>query len=70
MAEYERLPDGGFRLTKHNCTLERVVAQFPQICQQEIAWFSEALGVSAEEIHSRAKGAPQCIFRIGAQAGP
>lgn len=67
MARYEQLPDGSFCLAKHNCTLKRVTAQFPQICQQEEVWFSEALGVPVVRTDSRAKGAPQCTFRIEAK---
>jgi predicted ArsR family transcriptional regulator len=70
MARYERLPDGSFCLTKYNCTLKRISAQFPQICQQEQAWFSEALGVSVEMTRSRVKGALQCTFRIEAKGVP
>jgi predicted ArsR family transcriptional regulator len=64
MCEYEQLEDGSFVLTEHNCPVDCVARQHPQLCGQEIALYEDLLGVSLVRDTTIAKGDLCCSYRI------
>ena len=49
LAEAEKLPDGSWRITEHNCAILTVAHGFSQACSSELAFIRDALpgGISA-----------------------
>lgn len=64
MCEYEQLPDGSFVLTVHNCPVDCVAHQYPQLCTQEMELYQEMLGVTFVRESSIAQGDIYCRYRI------
>jgi predicted ArsR family transcriptional regulator len=66
MCEYEQLEDGSFLLTEHNCPVDCVARQHPQLCEQEIQLYEDVLGVPLIRDTTIAKGGLCCSYRIPA----
>ena len=66
MCDYEQLEDGSFLLTEHNCPVDCVARQHPQICAQEIELYQNLLGVPLVREKTMAQGDHCCRYRIPA----
>jgi predicted ArsR family transcriptional regulator len=64
LAEARRLKDGSFRLRQRNCPVENVAVSHPQVCQEEMRVYSEALQCEVVRECRIADGAEVCEFRV------
>ena len=64
MAEVESAPGGGLRLCQHNCTVEHLAAELPDLCTSEAALFERLLGTRVEREATVVNGAVRCVTRI------
>jgi DeoR family suf operon transcriptional repressor len=73
LADVERLDDGGWRITEHNCAILSVATGFRQACSSEIAFIRDALpGARVERVAHLMDGAHVCAYEVrpaGAGAG-
>src|SRR5215211_1027531 len=63
MAEVESAPDG-LRLCQHNCTVEHLAAELPDLCTSEAELFERLLGTQVEREATVVDGAVRCVTRI------
>jgi predicted ArsR family transcriptional regulator len=63
MAEVEPA-DGGLRLCQHNCTVEHLAAELPDLCTSEAELFERLLGTRVERETTIVDGAVRCETRI------
>jgi predicted ArsR family transcriptional regulator len=63
MAEVEPA-DGGLRLCQHNCTVEHLAAELPDLCTSEAELFERLLGTRVERETTIVDGAVRCVTRI------
>jgi predicted ArsR family transcriptional regulator len=66
MTAYERLEDGSFVLTEHNCPVDCVAREHVQLCGQEIRLYEDLLGVPVQRDSTIAAGDTCCRYRIPA----
>jgi predicted ArsR family transcriptional regulator len=66
MCEYERLADGTFVLIEHNCPVDCIAREHPQLCRQEIRLYEDLLGVPLQRDLTIAEGENCCRYRIPA----
>lgn len=66
MCASECLPDGSYVLTEHNCPVDCIAREHPQLCSQEIMLYEELLGVPLQRDQTIATGALCCRYRIPA----
>ena len=64
MAEVESAPGGGLRLCQHNCTVEHLAAELPDLCTSEAELFERLLGTRVEREATVVDGAVRCVTRI------
>ena len=65
LAEAERLPDGSWRITEHNCAILTVANGFSQACSSELAFIRDALpGATVERVAHLMDGAHVCAYRV------
>jgi predicted ArsR family transcriptional regulator len=64
MAEVESAPDG-LRLCQHNCTVEHLAAELPDLCTSEAELFERLLRTPVEREATIVDGAVRCVTRIG-----
>jgi DeoR family suf operon transcriptional repressor len=65
LAEAERLPDGSWRITEHNCAILTVAHGFSQACTSELAFIREALpGADVRRVAHIMDGAHVCAYVI------
>jgi predicted ArsR family transcriptional regulator len=69
MAEVEPVP-GGLRLCQHNCTVEHLATDLPDLCTSEAELFERLLGAPVERETTIVDGAVRCVTRVdlGAKA--
>ncbi len=58
----------GEQLCQHHCPVGHVAARFPQLCEEETAVFTEALGTYAQRLATIAHGDSACTTFIPAAA--
>jgi predicted ArsR family transcriptional regulator len=63
MAEVEHV-DGGLRLCQHNCTVEHLATELPDLCTSEAELFERLLGTRVERETTIVDGAVRCETRI------
>jgi predicted ArsR family transcriptional regulator len=63
MAEVEPV-DGGLRLCQHNCTVEHLATELPDLCTSEAELFERLLGTQVERETTIVDGAVRCETRI------
>jgi predicted ArsR family transcriptional regulator len=63
MAEVEP-GDGGLRLCQHNCTVEHLATELPDLCTSEAALFERLLGTRVQREATIVDGAVRCVTRI------
>jgi DeoR family suf operon transcriptional repressor len=65
LADVERLEDGGWRITEHNCAILSVATGFRQACSSEIAFIRDALpGSRVERVAHLMDGAHVCAYEV------
>jgi DeoR family suf operon transcriptional repressor len=65
LAEAERLPDGSWRITEHNCAILTVAHGFSQACSSELAFIREALpGAKVQRVAHLMDGAHVCAYVV------
>jgi DeoR family suf operon transcriptional repressor len=71
LAEAERLPDGTWRITEHNCAILTVAHGFSQACTSELAFIREALpGADVRRVAHIMDGAHVCAYVISPPSSP
>jgi DeoR family suf operon transcriptional repressor len=69
LAEAERLGDGSWRITEHNCAILTVAHGFSQACTSELAFIREALpGASVQRVAHLMDGAHVCAYVVSPPA--
>ena len=56
--------DGGLRLCQHNCTVEHLATELPDLCASEAELFERLLGTRVERETTIVDGAVRCQTRI------
>jgi predicted ArsR family transcriptional regulator len=64
MAEVEQAPGGGLRLCQHNCTVEHLASELPDLCASEAELFERLLGTTVQRETTIAGGGVRCVARI------
>ena len=65
LADVERLEDGGWRITEHNCAILTVATGFAQACSSELAFIKEALpGTTVVLVAHLMDGAHVCAYEV------
>lgn len=64
LAETRKLKDGSIRLRQRNCPTEKVATSYPQLCEQELRAYSEALNCQVLLECRIVEGATVCEFKI------
>ena len=65
LADVERLDDGGWRITEHNCAILSVATGFRQACSSEIGFIRDALpGARVERVAHLMDGAHVCAYEV------
>lgn len=67
MCEYEQCTDGSYMISVHNCPLDCVAREYPQLCVQEMELFQELLGMPMIRDANIAEGDLQCRYYIPMQ---
>jgi len=69
LAEAERLSDGSWRITEHNCAILTVAHGFSQACTSELAFIREALpGATVRRVAHLMDGAHVCAYVVSPPA--
>ncbi|MGC8873582.1 MAG: helix-turn-helix transcriptional regulator [Chloroflexia bacterium] len=58
------LGQGGYLLTEHHCTVGKVAARFPELCEEERKCLADLLQATVERRQCRALGDRACSFLI------
>ncbi len=65
LADAERLPNGSWRITEHNCAILTVAHGFSQACSSELSFIRDALpGAKVERVAHIMDGAHVCAYLI------
>jgi DeoR family suf operon transcriptional repressor len=65
LADAERLEDGRWRITEHNCAILTVAHGFSQACSSELSFIRDALpGATVERVAHLMDGAHVCAYLI------
>ena len=65
LADAERLADGSWRITEHNCAILTVAHGFSQACASELAFIREALpGATVRRVAHLMDGAHVCAYVV------
>jgi DeoR family suf operon transcriptional repressor len=67
LADVERLDDGGWRITEHNCAILTVATGYRQACSSELAFIRSALpAATVERVAHLMDGAHVCAYEVHA----
>lgn len=66
MCEYEQYGDGSYVLSVHNCPLDCVAREYPQLCIQEMELFQDLLGITLIRDSNIAEGDLECRYYLTA----
>jgi DeoR family suf operon transcriptional repressor len=65
LADAERLADGSWRITEHNCAILTVAHGYSQACSSELSFIRQALpGASVERVAHLMDGAHVCAYVV------
>jgi DeoR family suf operon transcriptional repressor len=65
LADAERLSDGSWRITEHNCAILTVAHGFSQACSSELSFIRDALpGAKVERVAHLMDGAHVCAYLV------
>jgi predicted ArsR family transcriptional regulator len=67
MAEVEEDTDG-LKLCQHNCTVEHIAAEHPDVCAWEAALFGRLLGVTVTRESTIVDGSVRCVTQVRTKA--
>jgi DeoR family transcriptional regulator, suf operon transcriptional repressor len=71
LADVERLDDGTWRITEHNCAILSVAQGFRQACSSELSFIRDALpGATVQRVAHLMDGAHVCAYEITRTAEP
>jgi predicted ArsR family transcriptional regulator len=71
LADVERLDDGRWRITEHNCAILSVAHGFRQACSSELSFIRDALpGADVRRVAHLMDGAHVCAYEVSAAAIP
>jgi predicted ArsR family transcriptional regulator len=68
MAEVEQTPEG-LQLCQHNCTVEHLAAELPDLCASETKLFEQLLGAPVRREATIARGGVRCVTQVDQPAG-
>ena len=69
LAEAERLADGSWRITEHNCAILTVAHGFSQACTSELSFIRDALpGATVQRVAHLMDGAHVCAYVVSPPA--
>jgi predicted ArsR family transcriptional regulator len=68
MAEVEPTPEG-LRLCQHNCTVEHLASELPDLCASETQLFEQLLGAPVRREATIARGGVRCVTQVDQPAG-
>jgi DeoR family transcriptional regulator, suf operon transcriptional repressor len=69
LAEAEKLPDGSWRITEHNCAILTVAHGYAQACSSELAFIRDALpGAAVRRVAHLMDGAHVCAYVVSPPA--
>jgi predicted ArsR family transcriptional regulator len=68
MAEVEQTPEG-LRLCQHNCTVEHLASELPDLCASETQLFEQLLGAPVRREATIARGGVRCVTQVDQPAG-
>jgi predicted ArsR family transcriptional regulator len=63
MAEVEPTPEG-LRLCQHNCTVEHLATELPDLCASEAKLFERLLGTPVEREATIVQGDVRCVTQV------
>lgn len=65
LADFERLDDGTWRITEHNCAIFAVASRYGQACSSEIAFLREVMPeAEIERVSHMVAGAHACAYLV------
>ncbi len=65
LADVQRLDDGGWRITEHNCAILSVAQGFRQACSSELSFIRDALpGAEVQRVAHLMEGAHVCAYEV------
>jgi DeoR family suf operon transcriptional repressor len=65
LAEFERCPDGSFRITEHNCAILAVARRHGHACTTELSFLREVLpGAHVERVSHIVSGGHACVYVV------
>lgn len=64
LADARRTKDGAYRLRQRNCPTESVAMAYPDVCEEELRVYREALQCEVVRDCRIADGSRQCEFRV------
>ena len=71
LADVEKLPGGGWRITEHNCAIVSVALGFRQACSSELAFIRDALPRGrVERVAHLMDGAHVCAYEVARARHP
>jgi predicted ArsR family transcriptional regulator len=71
LADVERLDNGGWRITEHNCAILSVAHGFRQACSSELSFIRDALpGAEVKRVAHLMDGAHVCAYEVRPVAAP
>lgn len=63
-AGYEAEADGEAEVVAHNCVFHHLAAQFPEVCEFDLAFLRAASGAAIEHTECMVRGGHACRFRL------
>lgn len=70
LADFEKLPDGSYRMSLHSCAIWAVASRYGQACTTELEFLREVLPeVEIERVAHKAAGAYACGYEIRDSSG-
>ncbi len=70
LADVEELPDGGWRITEHNCAILTVARGYPRACASELDFIRTALpGAEVRRVAHLLDGQHVCAYEVRPAAG-
>jgi predicted ArsR family transcriptional regulator len=56
--------NGDYHLKQYNCPINKIAAEFKEICKYELQLYRELLGEHVTREHNIAEGSPACSYKI------
>ena len=59
--------NGDYHLKQYNCPINKIAAEFKDICKYELQLYRELLGEQVTRVQNIAEGSPACFYKIPSQ---